>query len=304
MKVIKKIALTTVCALISNSAMHSMDWLRHTGRAAWENTRCLATERLRDAVYKGRVNEVRLLLHLGTDHTNGSLGDDGLMNLAAGGGSVDMIQLLLSHGLSPVGSYSYDGGNPIHRAASKDKHEAVGILLDYGADIEDSNGSNGSPLCTAASIGATSTARLLLERGANKECTGPSLGHALHSLTPLQLASYSGHTDMMQLLLGYGANLDTNGGYDRKARAIKYTLLHLAATHCHIPAMVALIAYDVDLEARNRRGRTPLQHAACRPRCPFFPIDLEAVRQATRLLISHGADIGGENKSTASWALR
>lgn len=57
------------------------------------------------------------------------------------------------------------------------------------------------PLYYAASFGLTTVVRYLLEAGANVEARGGRCG-----ATPINIASYRGHIDVVKLLLAYGAN--------------------------------------------------------------------------------------------------
>ena len=84
-------------------------------------------------------------------------------------------------------------------AAGEGKTEAVGIWLRRGVNPQSQLD---RALCNAAAGGHTSTAQLLLERGANINPVRP------RGQTPLSMAAAGGHIGTAQLLLDHGANIN------------------------------------------------------------------------------------------------
>jgi ankyrin repeat protein len=120
----------------------------------------------------------------------------------------------------------------------------------------------------ASASGDTNAARALLEREPQL-ATIPS-----GEVTPLRLAAYYGHREVAEVLLHYGAPVDSASSYVRNFP------LHLAARRGHSEVVDVLIRHGADPNARDRYGSTPL---------------LESARQhnprVIRLLSEAGADM-------------
>lgn len=102
----------------------------------------------------------------------------------------------------------------------------------------------------ACAIGETLTVRDLLSQ--------PS-AHAQISadgFTPLQLASFFGHLDIVLMLLE--ANADPN---QFSANAMRLQALHSAVAGGHLEVASALIAAGADINAEQHGGYTPLMAA-------------------------------------------
>ena len=108
--------------------------------------------------------------------------DPGLANAVAG------------DGFGPLGLASFFGHEPVVRQ-----------LLEHGAKVDEasSNDMRVMPLHSAAAARSVPIARLLLERGApvNARQGRGSLG-----FTPLMEAAFNGQADMVETLLGHGAD--------------------------------------------------------------------------------------------------
>jgi len=86
---------------------------------------------------------------------------------------------------------------------------AVKTLIAGGADVNEKNPDNYSPLHWAAEKGRTEIASLLIEKGADVNLRSEIYG------TPLVVASYQGNRDMVKLLLEKGANPAATDGYGK-----------------------------------------------------------------------------------------
>ncbi|MGC9317510.1 MAG: ankyrin repeat domain-containing protein, partial [Armatimonadota bacterium] len=96
----------------------------------------------------------------------------------------------------------------VHQAASEGDLEQVRELLDEGADPNDIPEEQFGALHWAALRGHVEVATLLLDSGAdiNRRAIG---------VTPLSLATESGHREMIELLVARGADIeagDASGG--------------------------------------------------------------------------------------------
>ncbi|KFZ03528.1 hypothetical protein V502_10868 [Pseudogymnoascus sp. VKM F-4520 (FW-2644)] len=119
------------------------------------------------------------------------------------------VRLLLEFGASAVkGKHIFHSESqflfrwsvgPLHFARNE---TMARLLLDNGADIEDSPRQWGTPLHAAAADDNLPLAKFLLENGAN-------VNHSNHrGASPLHVAAEQGHLDLANLLLDHGADVD------------------------------------------------------------------------------------------------
>jgi hypothetical protein len=100
-----------------------------------------------------------------------------------------------------------DGDCALLLAALNGKTHCVRMLLDAGANVYASNGTDTTAVKHAADNGHVKTVQLLLERGANVNCGDCDAD------TPLIGAAESGHLEACKLLLTHGANLHQTNSY-------------------------------------------------------------------------------------------
>ena len=90
-------------------------------------------------------------------------------------------------------------------ASTNGTAEAVGLLLEHGADVNAADSTGVTPLIAAASVDDTAVAKLLLAKGADGECEGRMFGQ---SATALMGAAYNGNIELTRLLLARKAELN------------------------------------------------------------------------------------------------
>ncbi|KAG8000913.1 Ankyrin repeat domain-containing protein 50 [Nibea albiflora] len=221
---------------------------------------------LRSAAWGGHSEAVRLLLDAGAD-VDGCDGEGRTaLRAAAWGGHDEIVLTLLDYG-AQVDKADSKGRTPLIAAAYMGHQEAVEILLDHSAkvDIADGDGRTAlsvAALCvpTAAGVkGYGEVASLLLERGADP-------GHRDHDgMTPLLLAAYEGHDDVVELLLEAGADVDETAGPDGNvSAAAAVTPLLAAAAMGHMRTVSRLLFWGAAVDAIDCEGRTALCLAAAR----------------------------------------
>jgi ankyrin repeat protein len=135
---------------------------------------------------------------------------------------------------------------------------AVRLLLDAGADVDERfpvvNGFNDAhtPLLVAARDGHTEIAEVLLRAGADVNAVEPTFG-----AVPLHKAVYNGHADLTRLLAAWpGADLNHQGATNG------YTPLHDAIWHGYQECVRILVDAGADLTLRGHDGCTPNDLAA------------------------------------------
>uniref|UniRef100_A0A0X3P756 K Homology domain-containing protein n=1 Tax=Schistocephalus solidus TaxID=70667 RepID=A0A0X3P756_SCHSO len=147
--------------------------------------------------------------------------------------------------------------------------EAVKLFLSSGeCDVNEIGIDGETVLACAVSKNAVPIVELLLQRGAD-----PNPKEKKVESVPLIEAAKDGHTDVVRLLLQYGASVSqvSNNGY---------TALHYAATNGHLDCVRLLLQYKSPLEVQNENGHTPLMEAASNGHI-----------EVARCLIEHGAYI-------------
>lgn len=98
------------------------------------------------------------------------------------------------------------------------------------------------------------------------------------SYTPLHIAAYLGHKDVVELLIANGGNVSIE---DKDGRSP----LHCAVCHEHKPATEVLIDNKADVNAKDKNSHTALHFAASRGQ-----------HEIAELLIAKEADLNASNK--------
>uniref|UniRef100_A0A5S6QY69 ANK_REP_REGION domain-containing protein n=1 Tax=Trichuris muris TaxID=70415 RepID=A0A5S6QY69_TRIMR len=247
----------------------------------------------------------------------GTKGDCTPLMEAASAGHTDIVRCLIEHG-ADVNAHSSVGNTPLIYACAAGHEEAVRVLLDGGADVDLCNDNGQSPLMEAAAAGHLGIAKLLVEHGArvNFVCTDLKVGLE----TPLTLACYKGHTEMVDFLLKAGSESYSPGRDEELHTALMEasmdghvevaTLLleagaqvnlaadtfesplTLAACGGHVELAKLLLSKGARLEEINDEGYTPLMEAA-----------REGHLDVVRLLVEHGSDVNMLTDETGETAL-
>ncbi|OQR96508.1 hypothetical protein ACHHYP_15493 [Achlya hypogyna] len=140
---------------------------------------------------------------------------------------------------------------------------AVGLLLGYGANTEQIDIENRTPLIVAAQHGRLAVARLLLEHGADVQAA------TQEGTTALLAACAMGHLKIATLLLNEGADVNS---CDERGR----TPLYLATATGHLALAQLLLDYNARMDASSP---TPLDAA----------VNNHSV-EMVKLLLSYGAN--------------
>ncbi|XP_060944865.1 ankyrin repeat domain-containing protein 50 [Limanda limanda] len=220
----------------------------------------------------------------------------------------EVASLLLERGADP-GHRDHDGMTPLLLAAYEGHEEVVELLLEAGADVDETAGPDGNvpaaaavtPLLAAAAMGHMKTVSRLLFWGAAVDaidCEGR---------TALCLAAARGSTEVVRALLDRG--LDENHKDD-----LGWTPLHAAACEGHRAVCAALTERgsmarvgEMDIEGRTplilaaQEGhlgtvrllldrRSPIDHRAYDGHSALSATLLEGHAEVAELLMRRGAD--------------
>ncbi|NLB60041.1 MAG: ankyrin repeat domain-containing protein [Lentisphaerae bacterium] len=147
-----------------------------------------------------------------------------------------------------------NGLTPLHWAVMEDRTDMVRWLLAQGADANARDRYGMTPLHKAAAFNRYTSASMLLEQGADPLAYGIKYG--VMQLAPIHLAAEAGYSQLVQLLLerGVDINLPTAGQN-------QVTALHMAAAKGRSEVLELLLKSGAEVNARDSRLATPLRWA-------------------------------------------
>ena len=144
---------------------------------------------------------------------------------------------------------------PLTTAMKYNRKDLVQLLIQCGAYIHEPMDCH-NPLFFAATYKVDiEIVKILLELGVN--VNAESCKHI--NVRPLHKAIESGYTEMVELLIQYGADVTAEGTNDKYGEALKHaTPLHHAAYFGHFDIVQILVEIGVELDRRNLLGDTAL----------------------------------------------
>lgn len=171
---------------------------------------------------------------------------------------------------------------PLHFAKSE---TMVQLLLDDGADVDDSPDEWGTPLHAAADRGDIVVAKFLLKNGADIDSSNA------YAVAPLHIAAVMGDLDMATFLLDHGACVNL---YVQSPQ-YQYPMISYYGTPIHFALRCEdddtsfqmtklLLERGADIQDTNGDLATPLHTAAA-----------ECSRSIVKLLLDHGALVNIED---------
>jgi ankyrin repeat protein len=148
----------------------------------------------------GRVDLAQVLLEHGADANARDANNATPLHLGSKEGQVDALQLLLEHGVD-ANARDANNATPLHLGSKGGQVGALQLLLEHGVDANARDANNATPLHLASSGWSeeVDAVRLLLQFGADINARDDE------GQTPFMRATEAGKSDIMQLLLEYGA---------------------------------------------------------------------------------------------------
>jgi ankyrin repeat protein len=174
---------------------------------------------------------------------------------------------LFAYALAVAGCAGPALASELHDAARSGDVDQVRQLLDSGANLEDRDQVQQTPLLAAALTNQTAVVEELIKRGANV------MARNNRGLTPLHAAAYSGDLEAVRLLIEAGAQV--NDADDK----FKVTPLIVAAEENHLDIVQFLLDHEADVTLQERHRYTALTRAGFKQHWDMV-----------RLLLTNGAE--------------
>ncbi|KAF4943466.1 hypothetical protein FSARC_14911 [Fusarium sarcochroum] len=185
---------------------------------------------------------------------------------AAKSSNLDAMRLLIDRG-ADINQVDNDGYTPLMRAAFGDFTAGTKLLVEQGADINQVDNDGYTPLMRAAVEGLTAAMKLLIEQGADVNLADNS------GRTALLSAATEGSTDSMRLLIDQGASVDATDTTNGR------TILSYAVESSHQVIVLSLLDLGAPINKACTTGRTPLSYAT-EPRFENHMVELLLSRGA------------------------
>ncbi|GAB6032265.1 hypothetical protein CHUAL_010907 [Chamberlinius hualienensis] len=225
------------------------------------------------------------------------------LHIAVKCGHFEIVKLLVKN-KADVLAVDDDGGSPLHEAASNGHLDVLKVLLDGSnidkVDVKDNFGR--SPFYNAAQNNQIEVAKWLLSRQANinnNEAVA-AVGQALN-WTPLHIAAYNGHKEMVEFLIVNGSEKDATDTIGRTAldMAINYGHFEIAAlsapTERHIlKAATAAGKFDIIEEIfknKNDDEKIAMMHTVIKGWSPLHMASRRGHLKIFEYFVNNGADI-------------
>ena len=142
--------------------------------------------------------------------TNPNLTEDITLHQAIAKGDMKAVQDLVLSG-ADIEEKNSRGQSPLHFAVTEYQILIIEFLIQQGAKIDEKDTNGDNPLLKAVSRCYIPIVNILIKNGADIEATSGA-----NLITPLHIASQSGHLEIVQMLITKGAKIDTKdiNGYE------------------------------------------------------------------------------------------
>src|SRR5687767_9731320 len=194
---------------------------------------------------------------------------------------------VIAAGAEAVNSRHPDGSTPLQWAAFAGDVAEARRLIEAGADVNATNNYGINAMLLAADIASTELIQLLLKHGVDAN-TANADGE-----TPLHLVARAGNIDAAKLLLKSGAKVDAREKFGEQ------TPLMWAVVRRHPEMVEFLLGKGADVNARSairdyQRVATAESRAKSLDRGGFTPLlyaARENCRECVEIVLRHGADV-------------
>lgn len=196
----------------------------------------------------GNAGAVRLFLESGLSVNFKDEHHASLIATSIEGGYLEIVKILISHGLDVNAPINRFGETPLLRALCEKHNEIVALLLSSGADPNLADQIGFSPLMSASANGDVDMIEFLMRHGADPNQVSE------RGRTPMIAAVLSDQVATIRWWLAHGANLEHRD-------ALGSTALIIAAKGGKLDALQTLVNQGADILAEDKRGKTALDWA-------------------------------------------
>lgn len=225
---------------------------------------------------------VKLLLENGADPGIYNNGTDGPLHYAAMYKQPGAVKQLVQYGANVNAKGSYGRTPLIYGVSSARLPDMVKFLIDSGADVNATNDSGENSLFELITREESNAeiAKLLLDNGIKKDLKNSS------KMTALHWAAFCGKTDIIEVLLDYGFNIEEKDGYGN-------TPIIKAMSQNKIDAVKLLFNKGARPDSQGQMGFSLLEYATRRG-------DKDFVKQIlARLDTDKKSSLGSLNEASA-----
>ncbi|XP_030353420.1 ankyrin repeat and death domain-containing protein 1A isoform X3 [Strigops habroptila] len=241
--------------------------------AAEDDTLLHSEKEFHDAAKRNDVARMEELIRRGVDIKAKTNADRTALHWAAGAGNVDAVRLLLDHD-APVDDEDNFGMNALLLSAWFGHLRVLQILVNAGAKINCVNRNGRNMLHCAAQKGHIQVMEFIME-DLEDICVDKT---DKMDRTAFHLAAENGQLEVVEFLIRLGCS---HSAKDKEEN----TALHLAAKNGHFSVLQKIIDVGVDLDEKNLEGLTALHMAA-----------EGGHSDCVKLLLEAGADVNAQTQ--------
>ncbi|MEE9442099.1 MAG: ankyrin repeat domain-containing protein [candidate division Zixibacteria bacterium] len=277
----------TIHNAVKNGDMAGIKVLAERDREALNKQDESGKSPLHHAIEMNYTDIARYLIAQGANTNLTDNDNESPLHYSASAGNLEIARLLLdgeSVSLNDTSAVKRGGsvGNwtPLHLACLNSHPDMVQLLLEYGADIEATDGVKRTPLILSVEGGDMQVVRILVENGADINA------QAIRSYTALLWAARNGFEEMVNYLVDRGAAIEPDvlqlafqmavlNGMDRLLELVLEQGFNIEEIAQRDPDFICpaaaggsarvvelLVGYGFVLEQADKDGWTPLHYAA------------------------------------------
>ncbi|XP_071115623.1 ankyrin-1-like [Haliotis cracherodii] len=226
------------------------------------------------AALHGHKEVVELLVVEGADVSLVSERGANILHLASQGGDVEVVKYILSQDMVGINSRGWMKRTPVMVAALHGHKEVVELLVSEGADVSLVNIVGNNILHTACRAGDVEVVKYVLSQDMVRINS-----RGWKKRTPVMVAALHGHKEVVELLVGEGADVSLVSERSEN-------ILHLASRGGHVEVVKYVLSQDkVGINCKEWIGWTPVMLAAG-----------NGHREVVELLVSKGYSMSLVNK--------
>lgn len=231
-------------------------------------------EVFRRALHEHDLDRARRMLQMGHMDVNGFNTGQPPLHFAVEDDNLPAVELLLEHGVDV--SFKYSGWTALHLAVfhyTESSYDICKLLLDSGANFNELNKTSETPICIALACSNMKIVQLLLDYGADIESTTSNGWTAVH-----KAAWNTDDTGVLQFVLQKGFDIESRN-------SAGYTALHEAALCGNYEGCESLLEHGAMVNRKSSvTGHSPLSLTVARR------TNMDKTR-TIQVLLDYGADV-------------